>query len=128
MLRVVKTACPLDCFDACGVVAEVDGDRIVRIGGDPEHPFTRGALCRKVNRFLVDRQYNSERITHPLRRGSHGWERIGWDEAFDPAASKLPPARDPPGSLSGLLPRGNGSFPPLQTQVHPVFHPLPAPT
>jgi len=30
MRRIVKTACPLDCFDACGVVAEVDGDRIVR--------------------------------------------------------------------------------------------------
>src|SRR5260370_23118707 len=86
MTRIVKTACPLDCFDACGVVAEVDGDRIVRLGGDPEHPFTRGALCRKVNRFLVDRQYNPERITYPMRRGPHGWDRVTWDEALDLAA------------------------------------------
>src|SRR3989449_4717803 len=122
MIRVVKTACPLDCFDACGVVAEVDGDRIVRIGGDPEHPFTRGALCRKVNRFLVDRQYNSERITHPLRRGSHGWERIGWDEAFDLAASKLRLARDRHGSLSVLFHRGNGSFAALKCMVNRFFN------
>src|SRR3989442_14255498 len=100
MLRVVKTACPLDCFDACGVVAEVDGDRIVRIGGDPEHPFTRGALCRKVNRFLADRQYNSQRITHPLRPGSHGWERIRLDEAFHLPPPKPPPAPDPHGDPS----------------------------
>src|SRR5437899_10441218 len=122
MLRVVKTACPLDCFDACGVVAEVEGDRIVRIGGDPEHPFTRGALCCKVNRFLVDRQYNSERITHPLRRGSHGWERIGWDEAFDLAASKLRLARDRHGSLSVLFHRGNGSFAALKCMVNRFFN------
>src|SRR2546427_12199109 len=110
MLRVVKTACPLDCFDACGVVAEVDADRIVRIGGDPEHPFTRGALCRKGNRFLVDRQYNSERITHPLRRGSPGWERIRWDEAFDLPAPKPPPGRGRHGKPVALLPLGKGSF------------------
>src|SRR5713101_2975462 len=93
-LELRRTACSLDCFDACGIVAEVADDRIVRLGGDPEHPFTRGALCRKVNRFLVDRQYNPERITYPMRRGPHGWERVGWDEALDLAASKLGLARD----------------------------------
>jgi anaerobic selenocysteine-containing dehydrogenase len=39
-----RTACSLDCFDACGIVAEVQDGRIVRIGGDPAHPITRGAL------------------------------------------------------------------------------------
>jgi len=64
----LKTACPLDCFDACGVVAEVEGDRILRIRGDADHPITRGALCRKVNHFLENRQYSPERITRPLVR------------------------------------------------------------
>jgi len=122
MLRVVKTACPLDCFDACGVIAEVDGDRIVRISGDPEHPFTRGALCRKVNRFLEDRQYNPERITHPMRRGPRGWERIAWDEALDLAAAHLDQARDRHGSLSVLFHRGNGSFAALKCMVNRFFN------
>ena len=122
MLRVVKTACPLDCFDACGVMAEVDGDRIVRISGDPEHPFTRGALCRKVNRFLQDRQYNPERVIHPMRRGPRGWERIGWDEALGLAASKLGRARDRHGSLSVLFHRGNGSFAALKCMVNRFFN------
>jgi anaerobic selenocysteine-containing dehydrogenase len=46
MIRIVKTACPLDCFDACGVIAEVEGDRILRIRGDAEHP-SRGAPCAR---------------------------------------------------------------------------------
>ena len=44
-LQTRRTACSLDCFDACGIVAEVADGRIVRIGGDPSHPITRGALC-----------------------------------------------------------------------------------
>ena len=78
MIRIVKTACPLDCFDACGVIAEVEGDRILRIRGDALHPITRGALCKKVNSFLADRQYNAERITRPLVRAPGGsWRAIG---------------------------------------------------
>jgi len=122
MLRRIKTACPLDCFDACGVVAEVDGDRILKIGGDPDHPITRGALCRKVNHFLADRQYNPERITHPLWRGPHGWQRLGWDEALDHAAAKLRTARDSHGSLSVLFHRGNGSFAALKCMVNRFFN------
>ncbi len=122
MLRLIKTACPLDCFDACGVVAEVDGDRILKIGGDPAHPVTRGALCRKVNRFLADRQYNPERITHPLWRGPRGWQRISWDEALDLAAARLGTARDRHGSLSVLFHRGNGSFAALKCLVNRFFN------
>ena len=122
MKRLVKTACPLDCPDACGVVAEVEGDRIVRLGGDPEHPVTRGALCRKVNRFLEDRQYNAERVTHPLLRTPGGWKRIGWDEALDLAASRLGAARQRHGSLSVLFHRGNGSFAALKCMVNRFFN------
>ena len=46
MIRIVKTACPLDCFDACGVIAEVEGDRILRIRGMPSTP-SRGAPCAR---------------------------------------------------------------------------------
>jgi hypothetical protein len=45
--EIRRTACSLDCFDACGIVAEVADGRIARLGGDPDHPFTRGALCKR---------------------------------------------------------------------------------
>ena len=37
------------------------------LAGDPRHPFTRGTLCAKVDRYL-DRVYGPERVLHPLRR------------------------------------------------------------
>jgi anaerobic selenocysteine-containing dehydrogenase len=123
MIRIVKTACPLDCFDACGVIAEVEGDRILRIRGDAEHPITRGALCKKVNSFLADRQYNAERITRPLMRAPGGsWRAIGWDEALDLAARKLAEARARHGSQSVLFHRGNGSFAALKCMVNRFFN------
>ncbi len=70
----------------------VEGDRAVAIGGDPDHPFTRGFLCAKVNPYL-DRVYSPERLLHPLRRvgkkGEGKFERITWDAALDEIATRL---------------------------------------
>lgn len=109
-VEIRRTACSFDCFDACGVLAHVEGGRIVRLSGDPDHPFTRGALCPKVNRYLGERYYNPERQVHPMRRTARGWERIGWDAALDLAADRLESARKRHGSLSVLYHKGNGSF------------------
>ena len=78
-----RTACSLDCFDACGIVAELDNGRIVRIGGDPEHPITRGALCNKVNHYLRDRFDHPDRQLHPLRKVNGAWQRLPWDGVLD---------------------------------------------
>ncbi len=119
---VRRTACSLDCFDACGIVAEVEGDRIVRLGGDPEHPVTRGALCQKVNRYLDTRYYHRDRVLHPLRRTAGGWERISWDDALDLAAHHLGRARARHGSLSVLYHKGNGSFAGLKIMGERFFN------
>jgi anaerobic selenocysteine-containing dehydrogenase len=108
--QTVRTACSLDCFDACGIIAHVEDGRIVRLAGDPEHPFTRGALCNKVNHYLEHRYYHPDRILHPLRRTRAGWQRIEWDDALDLAAARLLTARERYGSLSVLYHKGNGSF------------------
>jgi anaerobic selenocysteine-containing dehydrogenase len=108
--EIRRTACSLDCFDACGILAEVQDGRILRLAGDPSHPFTRGALCNKVNHYLQERYYHPERIVHPLRRTTGGWQRVAWDDALDLAAEKLRAARDRLGSLTVLYHKGNGSF------------------
>ena len=70
----------------------VEGGRAVDLRGDRDHPFTRGALCGKVDHYL-DALYDPDRITHPLKRvgekGSGRFERIGWDEAIALAADGL---------------------------------------
>ncbi len=117
-----RTACSLDCFDACGIVAEVVDGRIARLGGDPEHPFTRGALCNKVNHYLRDRFYHPDRQLHPLRKVDGAWRRVTWDEALDLIADTLARARERDGSLSVLYHKGNGSFAGLKVMGERFFN------
>ena len=64
---IVKAACPHDCPDTCAMLVTVEDGRAVRVAGDPDHPFTQGFLCAKVNRY-VERTYHPERLLRPLRR------------------------------------------------------------
>ncbi|MFG1709583.1 molybdopterin-dependent oxidoreductase [Nonomuraea sp. M3C6] len=90
-LRVLG-ACPLDCPDTCSWVVTVEHGRAVKLRGNPDQPYTRGALCVKVNRYLEHTQAD-DRILYPLRRtgpkGSGQFERITWDEALDEISVRL---------------------------------------
>ncbi len=89
------------------MLLEVDGDsgRIVSLKGNPDHPFTAGALCGKVNRSL-EGIYGPERLTHPLvrvgRKGEGRFERASWDDALDLVADGLRSAIDRHGPESIL--------------------------
>lgn len=91
-VRTVKGCCPLDCQDTCAWVAHVENDRVTKVSGASDHPFTRGVLCAKVNDY-PERTYAPDRILHPLRRtgakGSGEYDRITWDEALGLIASRF---------------------------------------
>ncbi len=80
-----RSVCPYDCPDACGLLVRVEDGRAVEVAGDPEHPFTRGNLCPKMNRYQ-DTVHHPERPTTPLLRtgpkGSGAFAPLGWDEAI----------------------------------------------
>lgn len=84
--RTVVGACPLDCPDACSWVVTVSDGRAVRLRGNPDHPFTAGGLCPKVNPWL-EFASSPRRLLHPLQRvgakGEGRFERISWDAALD---------------------------------------------
>jgi anaerobic selenocysteine-containing dehydrogenase len=90
-LRVLG-ACPLDCPDGCSWVVTVEDGAAVKMRGNPDQPYTRGALCVKVNRYL-EQTGADDRILYPLRRtgpkGSGRFERISWEEAFDEISTRL---------------------------------------
>jgi len=77
-------------------VVTVDHDgpqpKAVSLRGNSAHPYSRGELCPKVNRFL-DRVYSPYRIRHPqIRTGAKGegaFRRASWDEALELVASRL---------------------------------------
>jgi anaerobic selenocysteine-containing dehydrogenase len=110
--RIVRGACPHDCPDTCAMLVTVQGGRVVRIQGDPDHLPTHGALCTKVSRY-AERSYHPERVLHPMVRtgpkGAGQWRRVNWTEALDLVAARLKPiaARDPqailPYSYAGTM-------------------------
>ena len=90
--RTVRGVCHHDCPDSCGWVVTVEDGVAVSLRGDPDHPYSRGELCPKVNRYL-DRVHSPQRITTPMRRigpkGSGEFEPISWDVALAEVASNL---------------------------------------
>jgi anaerobic selenocysteine-containing dehydrogenase len=105
MSTIVRGACPLDCPDTCSWLIEVEDGRAVDLRGDRSHPFTHGALCPKVNRYL-DAVNGPGRVTQPLRRtgakGEGAFEEISWDEALDATAAGLRSAIERHGAESVL--------------------------
>jgi anaerobic selenocysteine-containing dehydrogenase len=88
-----STTCPLDCPDACGVLAETGGDGgLVRLHGDPAHPYTRGFLCGKTSDYhrLVQ---HSARLTEPLLRRNGELCACSWDDALAEIARRVAPLR-----------------------------------
>ena len=93
MSHTAQVVCPHDCPDSCLMDVTVEHDRAVSIKASKEHPFTRGALCTKVNKFL-DRVYAPDRLLYPVKRvGPKGpgaqFVRISWDEAVSTIVEKM---------------------------------------
>ena len=62
-------ACPHDCPDTCSILTTVEDGKAIAVRGNPDHPFTRGRLCVKVNNY-EERVYSDKRVLYPLKRGS----------------------------------------------------------
>lgn len=90
---VIRTTCPRDCYDSCGI-AVVKRDDSVKVLGDPDHRVSRGALCGKCaiayNGAWRD---PAERLLTPLKRvgpkGEGRFQPISWDEAIGIVAERL---------------------------------------
>ncbi|MHB8618651.1 MAG: molybdopterin-containing oxidoreductase family protein [Chloroflexota bacterium] len=87
-----RSVCPFDCPDTCGLLGYVKDGRLVGVGGDPEHPVSRGHICAKVA-FDHHRVHGPDRLTHPLKRtgpkGSGRFARVSWDEAIETITSNF---------------------------------------
>lgn len=80
---VIVGACPLDCPDGCSWLVTVEDGRATRLRGNPEHPFTKGGLCKKVNPWLT-MAADPDRLLRPLRRMAPKGPDVPFAEAFEP--------------------------------------------
>src|SRR6267142_3847740 len=76
------------CEAVCGLPVDAEGDTAVRVGGDPDDPFSRGHICPKAA-AIVDVQDDPDRIRAPQRREGGRWQAVSWQAALDEAGTRL---------------------------------------
>ena len=115
MTMTIRTNCPRDCYDGCGIVAHIEDGKRPRIAGDPEHPISRGSLCSKCGvAYNGVFQDETARLTTPLRRvgekGSGEFEPIGWGDALTQIANTFTSITDSRGAESILTMKYSGTL------------------
>lgn len=96
-----KSACPLNCWDSCGLLVTVENNKVIKVEGDPSHPITKGKICGR-GRMLEARTNSPERILSPLKKVNGKFEQISWDQALDEISLKLKEIKDQYGSTAVL--------------------------
>lgn len=95
----VTTICPY-CSVGCGFIVAAEGDSIINIEGEPEHPINQGTACSKGSGLAQVRTINGKpnprRLTQVLYRrpGGTEWEPKSWDWTINQIAAKIKATRD----------------------------------
>lgn len=83
-ITIRKMSCPYDCPSTCGLLAEIENSRIVKVKNDKTHPVSKNGICRKMQHYEQD-IYSMDRLMKPMRRvgkkGEGKFEPISWNEA-----------------------------------------------
>ncbi|WP_240008853.1 nitrate reductase [Aquipseudomonas campi] len=76
------------CGVGCGVLIEHDGEKILGVQGDPEHPANFGKLCSKGSTLHLTGDLDARALYPELRLGKGlARSRSDWDSALDHAAN-----------------------------------------
>jgi len=88
------------CAGGCGIIVSANGESIINIEGDPDHPINAGKLCSKAQALhqvrTVDGKLNPRRLTKVLYRApnSRSWEERSWQWALEEIAKRIKATRD----------------------------------
>ncbi len=115
-VETLRTVCNRDCPDACGLIATVEDGKLVALGGDPEHPVTKGFLCQRTSQYPAT-QNSPDRLTTPLLRKNGRLEPATWNEALGFVADRLLAIREESGPAAILHYRSGGSLGLLKSVV-----------
>ncbi len=89
LTRSVKTVCPY-CGVGCGMILQVENDRVVKVLGDPEHPANFGRLCTKGNTVALTLNSSDRLAAAFIRNGKNSEHvRVPMDVALKQTAERL---------------------------------------
>ncbi len=97
--------CPL-CEAACGLRIEIQEDKVQRIRGADDDPFSQGYLCPKAI-ALKDLHEDPDRLRRPLVKRDGRFVEVGWEEALAEVERRLLPLMRGHGADSVALVAGN---------------------
>jgi anaerobic selenocysteine-containing dehydrogenase len=86
-VRTVRSFCRV-CTSVCGILVDVEGDEVVRVRGDREHPFSQGYTCAK-GRALPQIHHRPDRLERPLIRIDGSLRPTSWDACLDDIGTRL---------------------------------------
>ena len=91
---IIRTTCPRDCYDSCGLLVKTSSAGEVSVVGDPSHALAHGALCGKCSIAYNGVWRDAKaRLSTPLKRvgakGEGRFEAVTWDEALADIAQRL---------------------------------------
>jgi anaerobic selenocysteine-containing dehydrogenase len=99
------------CPAGCWVEVGLENGKLVNIKQDTSHPL--GMICRR-GQHSPEIIYSENRLRYPMRRvgpkGSHQFERISWDEAYDLIAENLTKIKKESGPEAVAIYTGRGTF------------------
>jgi anaerobic selenocysteine-containing dehydrogenase len=111
IIRTTSWSAGPGCHGTCGVLAHVRNGKLVKIEGDPDHPWNRGRVCARCL-AMTQYVYHPDRLTRPLKRagerGEGRWQEISWEQAFDLIEDKLVQIRREYGPESVIFSMGTG--------------------
>ncbi len=105
MLETRTTYCRI-CEACCGLLADVDGDRLLGLRPDPEHVVSKGFACAKGTRFGALHS-SPDRLDAPLVRDGGALVPTSWQRALADAGSRLARIRSEHGPHSVAVYMGN---------------------
>lgn len=99
------------CPAGCWVEVDFENDKLVDIRPDAGHPL--GMICRR-GQHAPEIIYSENRLQYPMKRvgpkGTHDFERISWDEAYDIIVENLNKIKEESGPEAVAVYTGRGAF------------------
>jgi anaerobic selenocysteine-containing dehydrogenase len=85
--RTVRSYCRI-CTALCGVLIDVEGDQVVGVHGDRDHPVSHGYMCPK-GRALGKMHHDPKRLERPLLRTGGSLQPTTWEHCLGDLGQRL---------------------------------------
>ena len=75
------------CEANCGTLMTVEGNKVTKVTGNPDHVLSQGYICPKAT-AIPDIQDDPDRLRVPIKKIDNDWKEVTWAEAFSDIAKR----------------------------------------